>query len=480
MGRLTQTTTVAKRPLVGSTAHLLKSITVATTPSTATIFWTALGGGSVGALLVAGLLLCCFPDNFRGRGRGWEGIGEHGSAEAALASRPKNRTDDRFFSNPTAKPAEPSARPEGSGLPKLATHSKPTLSTGSLLPAGSTLPAGSASQSGPAAHLNALPTAAIDLRAAARLATPAVVHIEARADGNGRETVKALFGNRDTRGLPGGEGSGVVYRADGYVVTNFHVVEATNRITVTTSDRRSYPASLIGGDPKSDLAVLKIEAEGLPYLDPADSDAAVPGEWVLAVGSPLGLTSTVTAGIVSAKGRNLSILQDIDAIESFIQTDAAVNPGNSGGPLVNARGKLLGINTAIASKTGRFQGYSFAIPINLVRRIADDIIQYGSYRRAVLGVDISSLTRTDVQRMGLRGYSEGVLVDAVLPGGSADTAGLRPGDLIVRIDDHKLRDLPEFTERIGRTQPGDELLLTVIRNNESVQLRVVMQAQAGE
>lgn len=316
----------------------------------------------------------------------------------------------------------------------------------------------------------------IDLRTAARIATPSVVHIDARATGRDRDAVKALFGRRDPRGRTGGEGSGVIYSSDGYIVTNYHVVEATNEITVTLSDRRRFAASLVGAEPKTDLAVLKIEAVELPYLRLADSDEAVPGQWVLAVGSPLGLTSTVTAGIVSAKGRNLSLLRDLDAIESFLQTDAAVNPGNSGGPLVDAEGKLLGINTAIASETGRFQGYSFAIPINLVRRIVDDIIEFGTYRRALLGVEISTLTRADVRRLGLTDRTEGVVVDAIFPDGSADRGGLRADDLIIAVDDRNIRDLPELTEIIGRARPGDTLRLTVIRDNARLQLAIELLA----
>jgi serine protease Do len=315
----------------------------------------------------------------------------------------------------------------------------------------------------------------VDLRAAARLATKAVVHIAARADGDGRETVKALFGRqRRDADLSGGEGSGVIYTSDGYIVTNYHVVAGANQITVTTTDRKRYPASLIGEDPKSDLAVLKIEGEDFPFLTLADSDAAEPGAWVLAVGNPLGLTSTVTAGIISAKGRNLSLLPDLDAIESFLQTDAAVNPGNSGGPLVTANGKLIGINTAIASQTGRFQGYSFAIPVNLVQRIADDIIEYGVYRRAYLGIEISTLTPADIRRMKIENQTQGVLIDAIFAGGSAEAAGLQIGDLIIKVDDRQVNDLPVMTEIIGLAKVGDQLKVTVIRDNSPREIVVTM------
>ena len=325
------------------------------------------------------------------------------------------------------------------------------------------------------APLPPLPTVTLDLRPAARRATPAVVHVDARVLGRDRATVKALFGREENSGTTGGEGSGVIYSADGYIVTNYHVVQAADRVLVTTADRQRFTAEIVGIEPKSDLAVLKVDAQNLPFLEVANSDEAEPGQWVLAVGSPLGLTSTVTAGIVSAKGRSLSILRDPDAIESFIQTDAAVNPGNSGGPLVDAEGRLLGINTAIASKTGRFQGYSFAIPVNLVQRIVDDIIAYGSFRRALLGVEISTLTENDIERLGLRDHSEGVLVDDVFAGAAADLGGLEVNDLIVTLDGRPIRDLPEFTEIIGRARPGDHLRLGVIRDNKSREVQIDLQ-----
>lgn len=315
--------------------------------------------------------------------------------------------------------------------------------------------------------------APIDLRAAAKIATPTVVHIAASSGGKRREAVKALFGKRDNGRYSGGEGSGVIYTSNGYIITNYHVVKDAAEITVTTSDRRSFTASLVGSEPKSDLAVLKIEATGLPFLQLADSDVAEPGEWVLAVGSPLGLISTVTAGIISAKGRNISLFPDLDAIESFLQTDAAVNPGNSGGPLVTADGKLLGINTAIASQTGRFQGYSFAIPINLVRRIADDIIEFGNYRRAFLGVEISTLTQADIKRLRIK-RTEGVVIDAIFAAGSAEAAGLKVDDLIVAIGNRPIRDLPELTEFIGRAKIGQTLKLGVVRDGKEIEVVVKM------
>ncbi|MCX8209821.1 MAG: trypsin-like peptidase domain-containing protein [Lewinella sp.] len=317
-----------------------------------------------------------------------------------------------------------------------------------------------------------LPTP-LDLRPAARLAIPAVVHIKALTKDGQREVVKALFSDRETsQGLREGEGSGVIYTSNGYIVTNHHVIAGADDITVTTTDRKVYPASLVGEDPKSDLAVLRIEGNDLPYLKLADSDDVEPGTWVLAVGNPFGLTSTVTAGIISARGRSINLLADLDAIESFLQTDAAVNPGNSGGALVDADGQLVGINTAIASKTGKFQGYSFAIPSNLVQRVADDIIAYGNYRRAFLGVEISTFTNSDQQRLGLKNRTEGVVIDAIFAGGSAAAAGLKVDDLIIRIDNRTIRDLPKLTEFIGRARVGETLKLTVVRNG--LELEVVV------
>ncbi|MEL6141700.1 MAG: trypsin-like peptidase domain-containing protein [Bacteroidota bacterium] len=319
-------------------------------------------------------------------------------------------------------------------------------------------------------------TAAFDFTAAAKLVTPTVVHITARVEEEGKEAIKMLFERQDAPLNGGGEGSGVIYTSNGYILTNYHVIEATNKITVTTTNNREYPARIVGFDKKTDIAVLKIEGENLPYLELADSDAAEIGEWVMAVGNPLDLTSTVTAGIISAKGRSLQLLADRDAIESFIQTDAAVNPGNSGGPLVDLQGRLLGINTAIASKTGLFQGYSFAIPINLVQRIADDIIEFGKYRRAFLGVEIYTLNTESAKRLGV-GISQGVVIESLLTGGSADAAGLQANDIVVQVNDRVVKELPDLTEIIGRTKVGEQVKLKIYRGNEPKEIVVTMLAQ---
>lgn len=314
-----------------------------------------------------------------------------------------------------------------------------------------------------------------DFKEAAKLVTPSVVHIAARVTEEGKGAIKMLFDRQDAPLNGGGEGSGVIYTSNGYIITNYHVIEATNEITVTTNDNRTYAASIVGVDEKTDIAVLKVEDDKLPYLEMADSDEAEIGEWVMAAGNPLSLNSTVTAGIISAKGRSLQLLRDRDAIESFIQTDAAVNPGNSGGPLVDIRGRLLGINTAIASKTGLFQGYSFAIPINLVRRIADDIIEFGSYQRAFLGVEIYSLDAETAEQLGVK-ITQGVVVEDLLAGGSAEVAGLQPNDVIVQVGDRVIRELPDLTEIIGRTKIGEEVVLRVYRDNQTKEITVRMLA----
>lgn len=319
-----------------------------------------------------------------------------------------------------------------------------------------------------------------DFKEAARKATPSVVHISASGS---KQTAASPFhfffdGDSPFGGGGGGEatGSGVIYTTDGYIITNNHVVEGATKLSVTLNDNRKFEATVIGKDPKTDMAVIKIDATDLPVLEIANSDAAEIGEWVLAVGNPLDLTSTVTAGIISAKGRSLELIPGRDAIESFLQTDAAVNPGNSGGALVDTEGRLLGINTAIATRTGMFQGYSFAIPVNLVVRIVDDIIKTGSFQRAFLGVSIYPLDAESATELGVS-ISQGVVVDEVVAGGSAEKAGVKSSDIIVRINERDIRTVPELTEIVGRSKVGDKLSLTVVRNGREVQVPVLMLSQ---
>lgn len=271
-----------------------------------------------------------------------------------------------------------------------------------------------------------------------------------------------------------GTGSGVIYSADGYIVTNNHVVEFADEYLVTLHDNREFKARLVGRDENTDMAVIKIEATDLPAIEIGNSDEVRVGEWALAVGNPFDLTSTVTAGIISAKSRDINIIKSGMAIESFIQTDAAVNPGNSGGALVDVNGRLIGINSAIATPTGAFAGYSFAIPVNLVTRIADDLIKYGEYRRPYLGVDIAAMDSELAREIGIQ-FTQGVAILGVDPDGSAAKSGLEERDIITRVNGKNVTGLPELREMIGRSKVGDSINVTVLRQGKekdfSVRLR---------
>ncbi|MEO1628379.1 MAG: trypsin-like peptidase domain-containing protein, partial [Bacteroidota bacterium] len=316
-----------------------------------------------------------------------------------------------------------------------------------------------------------------DFTAAAKKAMPAVVHISSveskdlaqqrRQNQNQNNPFRNFFGEDFLGGSPQkrGSGSGVIISQDGYIVTNNHVVEFADQLEVTLYDNRSFLASVVGTDPQTDLAVLKIEADRLPLLDYADSDAAQVGEWVLAVGNPFDLTSTVTAGIISAKGRNINIINSNSGIEAFIQTDAAVNPGNSGGALVDEKGRLLGINTAIATQTGSYAGYSFAIPINMASKIIDDLIQYGEYRRAFIGIQISDMDSELADELGVD-ITQGVYVSSLVEGGAAEYAGVLPKDIITEVDGRNIKSVPELQEFIGRAKVGETITLTIVRRGK--------------
>jgi Do/DeqQ family serine protease len=262
-----------------------------------------------------------------------------------------------------------------------------------------------------------------------------------------------------------GSGSGVIFSKDGYIVTNNHVIEGASNIKIVMHDKTEYTAKLVGADPNTDLAVLKIEKNDLPAIILGNSDNIAVGEWVLAIGNPFDLSSTVTAGIVSAKSRNIRILENEDgfSVESFIQTDAAVNPGNSGGALINLNGELVGINTAIATQTGGFSGYSFAVPINLAQKIMRDIIEFGTVQRAILGVRIKDLTPEIVQSAGLTSFS-GVFVVYVGGESSAKDAGIQEGDVIVAINDTAVNSTAQLQEFVARKRPGDKIKLSYYRN----------------
>ena len=274
-------------------------------------------------------------------------------------------------------------------------------------------------------------------------------------------------------------GSGVIIRSDGYIVTNNHVVEGATKVEVTLNNNKTYPATVIGTDPATDVAIIKIEADGLPVVPFGDSDQLRLGQWVIAIGSPYDLRSTITAGIVSAKGRQMPHYNGEFKIESFIQTDAAVNPGNSGGALVNQKGELVGVNTAIISHTGSYTGYSFAIPSNLVRKIADDLIDFGSVKRALLGVTMTQID--DKKAKELKLFSpNGVYIEEVLKGGAADKAGIRHGDVIVYVDSTAITTPSSLQEKVSSYNPGDKASVTIIRDGDRKTVEVTFQGAASE
>lgn len=273
-------------------------------------------------------------------------------------------------------------------------------------------------------------------------------------------------------------GSGVIITSDGYIITNNHVIEEADEIEITLNDKRTYKARLIGADPNTDLAVIKIDETNLPVVPFGNSDEVKLGEWVLAVGNPFNLTSTVTAGIVSAKGRNINIIQESYKIESFIQTDAAVNPGNSGGALVNTNGELIGINTAISSHTGSYEGYAFAVPSNLVQKIARDLIEFGTVQRGILGVNIREITSDFATEKSLKAL-EGVWVEAPIIGSAAEEAGLKSGDIILKVNNKNINSVSELQEQIGLYRPGDKLTLLVRRNHNEMPVEVELKNKTG-
>jgi len=312
------------------------------------------------------------------------------------------------------------------------------------------------------------PTSFVD---AARLVTPAVVNIK---------TVQSTGSFNFLRGGSVGtaSGSGVILSTDGFIVTNNHVIKDSDEIRVTLSDKREFEAKLIGTDPSTDLALLKVEGTELPALTFGNSDSLQIGEWVLAVGNPFNLSSTVTAGIVSAKGRSIDILEGQDRIESFIQTDAAVNPGNSGGALVNARGELIGINTAIITRSGRYEGYSFAVPANLASKVVKDLRDYGMVQRGLMGVYIEEVDSRRARELGLEEVA-GIYITRVTRGGGADDAGLKKGDVIVSINGVDTKTLPEMQEQVGRYRPGNAIVVEYIRRGDTEKTSIVLRNKSN-
>lgn len=335
-----------------------------------------------------------------------------------------------------------------------------------------------------------------DFTQAAAKTMPAVVHIKSKQlvkntgnqIGKGRNPFEDWFGQDFfSFGDPfgGGQqepregtGSGVIISSDGFIVTNNHVVENADEVEVTLFDKRTFAAKVIGTDHSTDLALLKIEDRNLPILPLADSDDARVGEWVLAVGNPFNLTSTVTAGIVSAKGRNISIIKDQAPIESFIQTDAAINPGNSGGALVDATGNLLGINTAIATPTGTYAGYGFAVPVNIVKKVIEDLKQYGIVQRGFLGIEIRDVDGVLAKEKELN-VSQGVYVNKVTDDGAAKLSGIQADDVITKIDNKEVTSVADLQEMVGRHSPGDVINITVNRNGKDKNLTVTLKNKSG-
>lgn len=324
-----------------------------------------------------------------------------------------------------------------------------------------------------------------DFSSAAELAVHSVVHVKTTVEqGYYFNPFKDFFfgpshGPQIQPRMVQGSGSGVIIASDGYIVTNNHVIKDAVSVTVTLNDNREYVAEIVGIDANTDLAVLKIASDKpLPAMTFANSDHLRLGEWVLAVGNPFNLTSTVTAGIVSAKGRNINIIDNQSAIEAFIQTDAAVNPGNSGGALINTSGELIGINTAISTHTGSYEGYSFAIPANIVSKVVNDMITYGVVQRAYLGVSIANINQALKEREGFD-LNQGVYISDLSPKGAAMDAGLKKGDIIVNAGGKTVQKTAELLEIIGSRRPGDKLLIEVVRNGKHKSFQLTLKNRAG-
>ncbi len=333
---------------------------------------------------------------------------------------------------------------------------------------------------------------AFDFTGVAEIANPAVVHIKTVSGGGSRQQENRSLDPFDFFNGPGfrfdspgprmSAGSGVIISEDGYVVTNNHVVADANKIEVVLNDKRSYVAELVGADKNTDLAVLRISDNDLPFLKIGNSDEVKVGQWVVAVGNPFNLNSTVTLGIVSALGRNIDLLRSQGnqyAIENFIQTDAAINPGNSGGALVNVAGELIGINTAIASQTGSYAGYGFAVPVNLMKKVVNDIMKYGKVQRAILGVSIQDVNQTLLEEKNLPNL-KGVYIADVVNGGSAEKAGVKKGDVILKVDGEEVNSSSNLQEKVGKYKPGDKVTLTVRRSGSIKELQAVLLGKDGE
>jgi len=319
-----------------------------------------------------------------------------------------------------------------------------------------------------------------DFTKAAEETVNAVVHVKNVAVSTSNPLLEFFYG----QGAGGGKttvgtGSGVIISPDGYIITNNHVIKGAKELEITLNNRKSYTAEVVGLHESSDIALLKINESDLPYITFANSDNVKVGEWVLAVGNPFNLTSTVTAGIVSAKARNINISRETRMIESFIQTDAAVNPGNSGGALVNVRGELVGINTAITSQTGSYVGYSFAVPSNIAKKVIEDIIEFGDVQTAYLGIRPADLNSAAAEELGLN-ISEGVLIAGLTDDGAAKPAGLKINDIITRIDNIEISQFSDLQGYLSSKRPGDVVNVTVLRSGGKKQFEVKLANQFGK
>jgi serine protease Do len=313
----------------------------------------------------------------------------------------------------------------------------------------------------------------------------AVVHVTTQFTPNYKVDpfMEFFWGGRVEAQPQTASGSGVIISEDGYIVTNNHVIDNADKIEITLNNKQSFEAKVVGTDPSTDLALLKVDAKQLPSIAFGNSDHVKIGQWVLAVGNPFNLTSTVTAGIVSAKARNINILKgdpnrDIFPLEAFIQTDAAVNPGNSGGALVDIKGNLVGINTAIASRTGSYTGYSFAVPSNIVNKVTKDLLEFGVVQRAFMGVVIEDVNQAKANDLKLDNVA-GVFVREAVEGGSAYEAGIKNGDVITKIGDVAVNNVPELQEQIAKYRPGDKVLVSYKRSNKEQTAAITLKDKQG-
>ncbi|TAH27728.1 MAG: PDZ domain-containing protein [Cytophagales bacterium] len=306
-----------------------------------------------------------------------------------------------------------------------------------------------------------------DFSQASAIGTPSVVFIqcESTTTNYGANMFDWIFGGGANTNQVASSGSGVIYSGDGYIVTNHHVINNADKIEVVIN-KRNYPASVVGKDPNTDLAVLKINEKNLPYLKIGSSKNLKVGEWVLAIGNPFNLYSTATAGIVSAKARNLNIVHSQFPIESFIQTDAAINPGNSGGALVNIKGELIGVNTAILSRTGSYSGYGFAVPIDIVKKVVNDIITYGEVQKAFGGLEVSEISSALADKLKIKDYN-GVIVNYLQKDGAAEKSGLKKGDIIIKINDQNIEGKSSYDELMSYLNPGEKIKITY-KSNEVI------------